>query len=250
MKKIFDIGMFDGADTAYYLESGYEVVAIEANPRLIEAAERKFKGELESGKLKLVNRALAGESGNSFSFTVCAEDLGATSIFEERLSHRSPIASFETESITISELFEEHGIPYYLKIDIEGCDKFCVLPLSEKNRPTYVSFEAGEDVFPLVNHLQSIGYSEFKAVNQCNFLELGSQRSLRNRLKQRMLHLLGYREPKFVRRNGRYFRSGHTSGPVPWESDGNWMDASRLINQWKRFANTAGMWDWYDIYAK
>jgi hypothetical protein len=34
MRTIFDIGMYDGAESAYYLQSGYRVVAVEANPEL------------------------------------------------------------------------------------------------------------------------------------------------------------------------------------------------------------------------
>lgn len=59
MNKIFDIGMYDGADTAYYLESGYQVVAVEANPDLVECAARQFSASLASGQLVLINAAIS-----------------------------------------------------------------------------------------------------------------------------------------------------------------------------------------------
>jgi hypothetical protein len=33
---IYDVGMCDGADTAFYLAKGFRVIAIEANPTLVE----------------------------------------------------------------------------------------------------------------------------------------------------------------------------------------------------------------------
>ena len=35
-KLVYDIGMNDGTDSAYYLRRGYSVVAVEANPILAE----------------------------------------------------------------------------------------------------------------------------------------------------------------------------------------------------------------------
>ena len=37
-KLIYDIGMFDGADTRYYLNKGYKVLAVEANPIVVKRA--------------------------------------------------------------------------------------------------------------------------------------------------------------------------------------------------------------------
>ena len=35
---IFDIGMYDGSDTRYYLNEGFRVLAIEENPVLVKRA--------------------------------------------------------------------------------------------------------------------------------------------------------------------------------------------------------------------
>jgi hypothetical protein len=42
---IYDVGMFNGDDTAYYLEKGFHVVGIEANPRLITQLTQRFSAE-------------------------------------------------------------------------------------------------------------------------------------------------------------------------------------------------------------
>ena len=47
-KLIFDIGMFDGADTRYYLNKGYKVLAVEANTVLVKRArELIFQEEMD-----------------------------------------------------------------------------------------------------------------------------------------------------------------------------------------------------------
>ena len=44
---IFDIGFHKGEDTKYYLEKGYKVVAVEANPILTDYGKIKFKKYIE-----------------------------------------------------------------------------------------------------------------------------------------------------------------------------------------------------------
>ena len=61
METVFDVGMFDGADTAYYLESGYRVVSVEANPVLVQRAEKTFAPAGEVGATDLRS---CGDCGN------------------------------------------------------------------------------------------------------------------------------------------------------------------------------------------
>ena len=47
-KLIFDIGMYDGSDTRYYLNEGFRVLAIEENPVLVKRArELIFQKEMD-----------------------------------------------------------------------------------------------------------------------------------------------------------------------------------------------------------
>ena len=39
---IYDVGLHEGQDTAYYLWKGFRVLAVEANPELTQAAQSKF----------------------------------------------------------------------------------------------------------------------------------------------------------------------------------------------------------------
>jgi len=249
MKLIFDIGMYDCSDTEYYLSEGYKVIAVDANPNLIEKAKERFNKMVSSGQLVLVNRAIFNNSEEEITLNISGDDLGSSSIYKENILQKNPLGSYTVRSITIVELVEKYGQPYYIKIDIEGADRFCILPLDNNNRPKYISFEAGDDVEELIFHLKKIGYSKFKAINQCNFYELNNQESLIFRAKRKIIYLLGYKEPIYMKRNGRFFRLGHSSGPAPWISDGEWQDADTLFKKWKFVTSKNMLNGWYDIHV-
>jgi len=203
MNVIFDVGMYDGSDTKYYLSEGYNVIAIEANPNLVERARSLFSQEISSGQLKIINAALCDISGQKITLTISGDDLGSSSIFEDKITNKSPLGSYNVDTVTLTELIEAHGRPHFIKIDIEGADRYCILPLNNNNRPKYISFEAGVDTEELIHHLSQAGFTRFKAINQCNFYELTNQKSLVLRVKRKIIHLLGYKQPKYVMRNGR-----------------------------------------------
>ena len=249
MKLIFDIGMYDGSDTEYYLSEGHKVIAAEANPNLIERAKKKFKNQISSGQLVLVNRAICSNSGEEVTLTIAGDDLGSSSIVEDQVEHKNPVGHYKVQGTTLLELIEEYGRPYFIKIDIEGADRHGILPLNQQNRPQYLSFEAGDDVEELIQHLVKIGFTKFKAINQCNFNELNNQDSLVFRAKRKIINLMGYHTPSHVKRNGRFFLLEHSSGPVPWVSDGKWQDANILLAKLVTLANQNKLSGWYDVHA-
>src|SRR5688572_18947988 len=55
---IFDVGMHRGEDTGYYLNKGYRVIAVDADPRLIEAAHSSFADAMHDRRLELVHCAI------------------------------------------------------------------------------------------------------------------------------------------------------------------------------------------------
>jgi FkbM family methyltransferase len=66
----YDVGLHNGNNTAYYLNKGCRVVAIEANPTLVAQASRRFKREIADERLILVNAAVA-ETEGSLPFWIC-----------------------------------------------------------------------------------------------------------------------------------------------------------------------------------
>jgi len=56
---VYDVGANNGDDTAYYLFKGYRVLAIEADPSLMDELNARFAAEVAGGQLQILNIALA-----------------------------------------------------------------------------------------------------------------------------------------------------------------------------------------------
>jgi len=246
--KIFDIGMYDGADTAYYLECGYNVIAVEANPELVGRAKRRFAGEICSGQLTCINAAIS-PNGEDVELNVAGDDPASNSLFSDRIAHKQPIGAITVPGVTLHQLVERFGTPDYLKVDIEGADHLCVLSLTSETRPNFLSFEVGDDVDQLLTHVESIGFQRFKVINQCTFRNLINQRCLYDRVTQRLMRYMGYHEPLRIRRAGRFFVTGRSSGPVPWRSDGPWRSGDATRSGLRKSKTSNGLSDTYDIHA-
>jgi FkbM family methyltransferase len=248
IKTVFDIGMYDASDTLYYLEEGYRVVAVEANPALVERAGQQLREYIEAGRLHLVNAAI-GTRGGTVELFISGDDLGSSSTSKKHVLGRTLVGSYSVPTVDIQELFDQYGLPYYLKVDIEGADDLCVLSLKKDARPQYLSFEIGNDVEGLIAHAAAIGYTRFRIVNQWTFLELASQSRLYDRVVKRLFRLLGYADPRQVRRAGRFFAVGHSSGPAPWCSHGDWYSAQTVLSRWRTAKASDQLSGWYDIHA-
>jgi FkbM family methyltransferase len=137
---IYDVGLCDGADTAYYLFRGYNVFAVDANPLMIERARLRFANEIRSGRLTLLN---VGISSRPEIATFWISDFPEWSSFDRALASRDGTGhrSISVPTVSFAQLLAEHGIPNYLKIDIEGSDRLCVEALRGAKLPKYISAE-------------------------------------------------------------------------------------------------------------
>jgi FkbM family methyltransferase len=200
---VYDVGMNNGDDTAYYLARGYRVVAIEADPTLIEDAKVRFAAEIKAGRLALVNSAV-GPSNCTMPFWICPENR-VWNTFDKAFMERSPLKfhSIDVPVRLFGEVMREHGVPMYLKIDIEGYDHYCLDAIDPADRPRFVSWEIGPltDLF----NVQRLGYNAFQCMSQATFqpLKLGprrghppgsSQRENKERLKQTIAEIPGARQ--------------------------------------------------------
>ena len=50
-RRVFDVGMNNGDDSDYYLSKGCKVIAVEANPLLVQRARERFSAEIASGQM-------------------------------------------------------------------------------------------------------------------------------------------------------------------------------------------------------
>jgi FkbM family methyltransferase len=250
---VFDVGMYDGNDTAHYLHRGFRVVAIEANPLYVDAATRRFAEAIREKRLIIVPCGVA-ETEGTLPFYVCKEDAGSSSFSAKHLATRSYEKIIDVPCLPFAEIMKTYGVPYYLKVDIETHDALCILKLNAAARPAYVSYEANDDAPQLMEHLRSIGYLRFKVINQINFCELGYINSIPHRLQVKLRHMAGQPSEKTgVIRHGYKFVSGRMSGPMAEQTAGNWRDFESTSSAWKTFAARFPpdkRFGWYDIHAK
>jgi FkbM family methyltransferase len=161
---IFDIGMHIGQDTEFYLKKGFNVIAVEANPVLVEAAQKRFSSEIAAGRLKIENVCIGTDEGRA-DFFVNNEFTEWSSVSEQLGSRQYGSTKITVDMVRYLDLAEKYGTPYYLKIDIEGMDIAPILDLYHcPKKPAFVSCEASG--IEGAAHLFAIGYKKFKYVLQ------------------------------------------------------------------------------------
>lgn len=220
---IIDVGMHTGRDTEFYLKKGFNVVGIEANPELVKQAYLHFKNMISDKRLVICDVAVANYEGEiDFYVNNQHDDWGTTSLdFVSRNKTFGTTSSLvRVKCVTFQSILNQHGIPYYLKIDIEGADTMCVRALKEFNdRPKYISVEAGlnsfAETFTELSLLWDLGYREFKIVNQ----------ALNTSVKC-----------PFPSREGEYIDykfDGTCSGPFGDELPGKWMSIEETFMKYR-----------------
>jgi FkbM family methyltransferase len=137
---IYDVGLHDAADTAYYLRNGYRVVAIDANPGLVEAAATRFGREVAEGRFIPLNVGIAeGEGTKTFWVSDARTEWSS---FDTAIAGRlGPPRGVEVPLRSFESILAEHGVPLYCKIDIEGNDHLCLAGMRPDFRPAFVSVE-------------------------------------------------------------------------------------------------------------
>lgn len=167
---IFDLGFHNGDDTAFYLAKGFRVVAVEANPELVEAGLHRFNSDIRAGRLILLHKAVCEASGKVVFFVHATKSDWSSCLLSMAESDGSSATRVKVDSTDLHELFSEYGVPYYLKVDIEGCDLFVAKQLSEcEIKPKFVSFETSRrDYAGIFSYLYVSAYSRFQLVNQAN----------------------------------------------------------------------------------
>jgi FkbM family methyltransferase len=172
---IYDVGLFGGEDTAYYLFCGYRVVALDANPLMIERARARFAREVQDGRLALLNVGISnGPECQPFWISERSE----WSSFNRAVAARDGTlhAPVSVPVVPFAQVLEQHGVPHYLKIDIEGNDRLCVDALRGRTLPRYISVESecvgdsealsDEQATAILLALREVGYRRFKLVDQ------------------------------------------------------------------------------------
>jgi FkbM family methyltransferase len=246
---IYDVGMNNGDDTAYYLSRGFRVIAIEADPLLAEQTSQRFEREISAGNLIILNIGVSDHEG-SFPFYICdthpewsSFDLSAAKDKDVDF-HQATVSCRRFRSV-----LEEFGTPYYLKLDIEGNEIYCLRDLSVSDRPAYISFEkTAQWTVESLTLLHNLGYTSFKLISQNNYLPVEYPLTWEHRRCEIAKNLLNSRNffLRVIRKIGargwlqrqcdraRYrpdgtFFPGGSSGPFGEDTPGKWQTFEEII---------------------
>jgi FkbM family methyltransferase len=256
---IYDVGVNDGADSAYYLSRGFKVVGIEASPVMSEALRKRFQKEIAEQRYTLLNVGVASSDGSAEFWM---SDVSDWSSFDKRVASRNgtPHRSVLIETREFSTIIEQYGVPFYCKIDIEGNDRFCLSGLTTQTAPPYISIEMSHrDAGTDLDTLADLDYRSFKIVSQVTrsqpipWLVLVSGRL--PQFPRRVMNFAIKRTIGALFVNGWKFLPG-SSGPFAEDTPGNWQSLDQVKRRWSALKEideregTRGLGDWFDIHAK
>ncbi len=109
----FDVGANIGEYTKTLLQLGASVVAVDPQPSAIEELNARFAN---NPRVKIEPVALGSEPGTATLYI--REHHGMTGLYENLGSKHVKTAQIEVD--TLDNLMSRHGIPHYIKIDVEG----------------------------------------------------------------------------------------------------------------------------------
>lgn len=249
---IFDIGMHIGQDTEYYLKKGYKVVAVGANPLLVEQNKIKFHKAIAQKKLFIENVGVSDKE-SILPFYI-NKRLSEWSSFDKATGTRNntPYEVMDIPCVTTASLFQKYGIPFYMKVDIEGFDFYALEHIPEiGDKPQFVSCEAVHIEWLDIVHNK--GYKKFKLIHQGNSF------------KPMDLKLEGKKWfPKYqIITNGvklriqKIFPLKYTygsSGPFGNDTKGEWKDYETTRNEYLAFYQHSkkqplNQVSWFDFHA-
>jgi FkbM family methyltransferase len=168
---VFDVGMHRGEDTAYYLAKGYRVVGFEADPDLAARCADRFAGD---PRLTIVEGAIAPPAaGATVRFHRHPNSVWGTidGARADSNAHAGRGELIELPRIDFGAVLDQHGVPAFLKVDIEGPGLLCVEALRGRDvLPDFLSIEASHESRPELERelalLAELGYDRFAVVQQ------------------------------------------------------------------------------------
>ena len=221
---IYDIGCHVGDDTEFYLAKSFNVVAFDANRELCEQVAQRFDPQIKAGRLTVIYGALAPTDQEYIDFFINASlsDWGTIDPYMvERNAKAGTMATVtRVPVIKLTTVFERHGIPYYMKIDIEGADTVPLIQLQKvEDRPALISVEISlhdrAQGLDQIERLRQLGYTEF------NFFNQGMRRSV----KMPRPATEGTYAPLRAEQS--------TTGPFGSELPGSWMSYSHAVRRYE-----------------
>ena len=225
---VYDIGAHRGDDIEYYLRKAEKVVAVEANPSLAAVIRARFPAEIRARNLIVENAAVTGQpQAEEIAFYINQDFDFLSTVIKPEVSPENYTKAM-VKTVSIVDLVQKHGEPYFVKIDVEGADaEILEGMLSARIRPPFLSVEYHDpSIFGLMAGLG--GYSRFK-------LQRGSEVSN------------DYKNATCLDKQGNRFNfkfPPHSAGPFGDDLKGHWYSKDSFF-----IALSAIGTGWIDVHA-
>jgi FkbM family methyltransferase len=270
---IIDVGMHQGQDSQFYLAKGFRVIGIDADIHSINTAKERFTAYINTNQFIPLHYAISDVDDESVPFNLSHESIWNSLNVDIANRHARLKDTVSVQSRTLASIFQEYGVPYYCKIDIEGYDNRCLQTLRPlRELPTYMSVESEcigdaeslshQDAQRTLDTLHYLGYHRFKLVDQATLAVLQDNDKFYkdpNHLLQKVINKVKHirRKQHFYKTFDYQFTPG-SSGPFGEGLAGTWSDYSTAKKILKRHrsdyfklpkALNYGFWcDWHAAF--
>jgi FkbM family methyltransferase len=228
MPTVYDVGMHNGDDSAYYLRKGYDVVAIEASPSFCADARVRFKNEIDAGRMRIINCAASSYTGEISFYKHKTMSGLSTVVRPEELD------DWEEEVVAcmpLSQMIDSNDDLAFIKIDIERADLWALESLDAAGlKPAQIQCEAHSP--EILAKLLLMGYNRFKLVHG------------KSVHKKYLNHKIRTLDGEVVK----YSFVGMSSGPFGDDLPGDWQSIDQIMYLWSGRYILYGK-GWFDIHA-
>jgi FkbM family methyltransferase len=162
---VFDVGAHTGATAGAFLAEGARVVCVEPQPQCVTELRRRFGA---SGRLSIVPVGLGAHEGR-LTLSICSSSTVLSTFKDDwkqgRFAEHIWDQQLEVAISTLDRLIEQHGMPRYCKIDVEGFELEVLKGLSQPipfvSIEYAVEFRAATE--QCVRRLEALRFQRFNA---------------------------------------------------------------------------------------
>jgi FkbM family methyltransferase len=162
---VYDLGMNNGDDSAYYLAKGFRVIGVDANPSMCALCSERFRSAISAGRMTVLNVGVSDEAGRQV-FSINTEKHAISTFTPENFSEDWVPQSWEQVPVRVeraSAIIAEYGLPHFIKVDVEFYDRNVLRDLCEAAvKPPFISTEAHHA--ECLELLVAMGYERFRLV--------------------------------------------------------------------------------------